>query len=342
MVGQSIEHLITDQKVEGSSPSKRTRNCQFFLYTIEDTRAQQHLKHNLGAPRILANTYMLMNMTSMTIFTIATGKYFGYFLRLLPELRRYSKSSAVQVVCLASRSVPASFGSERFSVEILPIPDLPWPEITLNRYEEILRNSGTIKGDTFIWLDADTQVLSGLNPESLFEAGKISVAKHPGFLPPTLIDVLTRRRSIGGWFRSFVQRVLKPSFERGAWETRDSSQSYVPADHRMHYVQGSAWGGPTVSVLEMCRELASRTIEDKNKGIVAVWHDESHLNWWVANRVVKFLPNRFLGFAPPERPVAKETVVRNLDKEYLDKSNSAVFENWESAENEIRRICCPG
>jgi hypothetical protein len=127
---------------------------------------------------------MLINMGSMTIFTIATGKYFGHFLRLLPETKRYSRSSAVQVVCLASRLVPASFGSERFSVEILPIPDLPWPDITLNRYGEILRNSATIKGDNFIWLDADTQVLSELIPESLFEAGKISVAKHPGFQPP--------------------------------------------------------------------------------------------------------------------------------------------------------------
>jgi hypothetical protein len=282
---------------------------------------------------------MLINMVSMTIFTIATGKYFGYFLRLLPEIKRYTKSSSIQVVCLANRLEPASFGSESFSVEIIPIPDLPWPDITLNRYEEILRNSATIKGETFIWLDADTQVLCDLLPESFFEDGKISVAKHPGFQPPTLLDVLTRRRSLGGWFGSFVQSFINPLIERGAWETRESSKSYVRPEHRTHYVQGSAWGGPTTTVLEMCRELAGRTIQDKNQGIVAVWHDESHLNWWVANRAVKFLPNRFLGFAPPRRPVAKGTVVRNLDKEYLDSSNSAIFSNWESAECEIRKVC---
>jgi hypothetical protein len=290
-------------------------------------------------PRSLAVIAMLINMGTMTIFTIATGKYFGYFLRLLPELKQHTKSSAVQVVCLASRSTPASFGSERFSVEILPIPDLPWPEITLNRYEEILRNSEKIKGDTFIWLDADTQILSDLVPERLFEAGKISVAKHPAFRPPSFFDVLGRRASLGGWLESRMQTIINPSTERGAWETRESSKSYVRPDQKRHYVQGSAWGGPTKKVLEMCRELASRTTLDKNQGIVAVWHDESHLNWWVANRSVKFLPNRFLGFAPPKNPAPKGTIVRNLDKEHLDETSTTVFSNWESAEHEIRRIC---
>jgi hypothetical protein len=278
-------------------------------------------------------------MVSMTIFTIATGKYFGYFLRLLPELKRHSKSSAVQVVCLASRLEPASFGDERFAVEILPIPDLPWPDITLNRYEEILRNSGMILGDTFLWLDADTQVLSDLNPERLFVPGQISVAKHPGFRPPTVLDALSGRTSLAGWFRHRVLNSTKLAFERGTWETRDSSMSYVRPDDRKHYVQGSVWGGPTTTVLAMCRELANRTIEDKNQGIIALWHDESHLNWWVANRRVKYLPNRFLGHAPPSSSVAKGTVVRNLDKDYLDKSNFATFRNWESADIEISLVC---
>ena len=33
-------------------------------------------------------------------------------------------------------------------------------------------------------------------------------------------------------------------------------------------------------MIELSEQLAERIDEDSSKGIVAIWHDESHLNWW--------------------------------------------------------------
>jgi hypothetical protein len=43
----------------------------------------------------------------------------------------------------------------------------------------------------------------------------------------------------------------------------------------------------------MCTILAEHTQEDLKKGIIAIWHDESHLNHYAANFPVAILDSRF-------------------------------------------------
>ena len=40
---------------------------------------------------------------------------------------------------------------------------------------------------------------------------------------------------------------------------------------------GAFWGGTSEAVTAMCRTLRDRTARDLQKGIIAVWHDQSHL-----------------------------------------------------------------
>ena len=65
----------------------------------------------------------------------------------------------------------------------------------------------------------------------------------------------------------------------GALETNPESNAYVKEFKDFPvYFQGCLWGGKVPEVIDMVKELDRRTKEDLSKDIVAVWHDESHLN----------------------------------------------------------------
>jgi hypothetical protein len=75
----------------------------------------------------------------------------------------------------------------------------------------------------------------------------------------------------------------------GAWEDNDQSCAYVMVKQRRDYVCGGAWFGWTDRVLQMSGVLAVRTDEDLANNLVARWHDESHINWYLAHNAATLL-----------------------------------------------------
>ena len=43
-------------------------------------------------------------------------------------------------------------------------------------------------------------------------------------------------------------------------------------------MQGYLWGGRSGPVLELLETLSARINDDLARGVIAIWHDESHLN----------------------------------------------------------------
>ena len=68
----------------------------------------------------------------------------------------------------------------------------------------------------------------------------------------------------------------------GAWENRIESLAYVARKKRLNYVCGGFWGGDTRNILTMITKLERNVKEDLGNGVMARWHDESHLNAWAA------------------------------------------------------------
>lgn len=98
------------------------------------------------------------------------------------------------------------------------------------------------------------------------------------------------------------------------FESNKESLAFVAAEQARHYVQGCVNGGLSKAYLAMAQTLANHIDQDKYKGIVAVWHDESHLNAYLVQH-----PNYkalHAGFAKPEGRVGfpfKEKII-NLNK----------------------------
>jgi hypothetical protein len=256
-----------------------------------------------------------------TIFTIATGKYLDYFALQLPQIaKHYAPGRSVQVIVATDRKdrLPVSEDA-RIAVQFVESPAYGWPEITLLRYEQILAHKDLIKGGTLMWLDTDMEFLSDIPLEVIAGKGDApNYARHPGFVwsssKASWFNPIVLARQVAPWVRGYCLG------QRGAgtWETNSTSKAYVPANNRRTYAHGAVWGGVTELVLEMVELLAKRTREDYEVGKVAVWHDESHLNWYVANYKVNAYPLGFSAWKKTWQYDATNSFFNSLDKSELD------------------------
>ena len=167
------------------------------------------------------------------------------------------------------------FSSTLQRIDLLTVdaPSRSWPGATLKRYGDYARNRDVFRGDLLMFFDADMLAVSAFGPElkpHRWPTG-IALVLHPGFY----------ERDQG----RFVGRVLRRRREKdwspkGAWETSSRSLAYIEPERRRFYVCGGVWMGRADRALGLCQELSDRIERDEDDGVLAVWHDESHLNWW--------------------------------------------------------------
>lgn len=141
---------------------------------------------------------------------------------------------------------------------------LPWPYITLLRFETILKaKNALLDFDYALFLDADTLVTSEIKSEELFTDKKYIGVQHPCH---------------------FMQMPPHDRFP-GAFETRrESTAGISEGDDTSVYFQGCLWGGKVPYVIEMIEELHRRTKVDLDNDIIAQWHDESQMNKFFSER----------------------------------------------------------
>lgn len=65
------------------------------------------------------------------------------------------------------------------------------------------------------------------------------------------------------------------------YDRNPCSQAYIPYNEGRIYVAGGVNGGKTNEFLKMCKKLDKRIETDASNGVIALWHDESHLNRYI-------------------------------------------------------------
>jgi hypothetical protein len=71
----------------------------------------------------------------------------------------------------------------------------------------------------------------------------------------------------------------------GAFETNQSSSASISENDDLSvYYQGCLWGGKVPEIFDMIDILSERVDEDLKCDIIAVWHDESHINKFFIER----------------------------------------------------------
>lgn len=260
----------------------------------------------------------------MSVVTIATGRYLGYAKRLLPELEAYlCPTGSVQWVILtdASSCEVASLVPRRQDFKILArkIQPIDWPEITLFRYQIMLEHFEIVEGKAVMWLDADMALKQEFSGHSV-QIDKLSFALHPGYVstPNRRRSFLSLARKLISKFVNFVSLPLR----RNLWEPRKHSKAYLKLSERRNYFHGAVWFGPRLKIRDFLEQLSQRVADDYERGLVALWHDESHLNWFANSfpNQVHVLPLNFSAWRGSKYFFEKEAVFESLDKKILDLS----------------------
>ena len=152
------------------------------------------------------------------------------------------------------------------NITVIPQEHLPFPYITLYRFDIINRSLNLMEDcDYLLFLDADTKVANTVEFDEVFVKDKpYSGVHHPC-------------HALG----------MNPHNKgTGAFETNTNSLAHVkPGDDLSTYWQGCVWGARMDYAKKLVSELDHRTKVDESNGVVAVWHDESHINkYYIENK----------------------------------------------------------
>lgn len=157
-----------------------------------------------------------------------------------------------------------------------------WPFPTLLRYQFLLTVSDQVRGRIVMHLDADMLFVDELklsNIEKSLGAKGVAVISHPGYYRPSgWKNLKFYMKNYKYLARDFKTKALFGGL--GTWERNKLSRAFVPRSLRKNYVCGGAWLGKNSEILNLCKILSARINEDLGQNIVAVFHDESHLNWY--------------------------------------------------------------
>lgn len=206
-------------------------------------------------------------MESFTVLMIATNNYISYAQASIQSIKSslFTENPGQVLIFTDNPESFSKYSDNRVLVETVQIPSLGWPEATLLRYAIFSKHWSRVSGEYVIYLDADTKVsgepqITDVNFEELRNG--VGLVKHPGY------------------FKAGIIKGIKARSPLGTWETRRSSRAFVPIWKRGSYVCGGVWMGRSESIEQLVKVLSSRVQEDTNNGVMAKWHDESHINWW--------------------------------------------------------------
>jgi histo-blood group ABO system transferase len=161
----------------------------------------------------------------------------------------------------------------------LRIEHEPWPAPTLKRFEYFSLAESLIRESNFsFYIDVD----------SLF-----------------IRDIELSNLGINEDFKGMIGTLHPGYYGRcGTPERRPISLAYIPKEANNSYYCGGFFGGSSESFLDFIFLMKSNIQNDLEKGIIAIWHDESHLNKYFYTNPPKSVLG--VGFTCPEERRFKE------------------------------------
>lgn len=191
------------------------------------------------------------------LLLISTNRYTQFLQPLITSADEYfMKNHEVTYFIFTNQNI--NLRTNRDVVKI-DVEHKDWPWMTLGRYKFFTNNYGLLeKMDYLYYCDVDMRFEGEIGEEIL--SGLVAT-QHHGYC--------------GG---------------RGTPETNPASLACVFPDEPMEYFAGGFNGGTSEEFLKMSRILSHNIDLDFSRGVIAIWHDESHMNrYFINNKPTKIL-----------------------------------------------------
>lgn len=225
----------------------------------------------------------ILNAARVGLLVVATGKYDALVAPLIESADQYfCPEHDVTYFVFTDGTIPA-----RDDVVRIEQNRLGWPYDTMMRCKMYAQAADRlIDMDYLFACDADMRFVDTVGDEILSER---VATQHPGFIG-----------------------------KRGTYETRIVSTACVQDNEGAYYFAGGFYGGSRTAFLKMARAMHAAIREDLLDGLVAVWHDESHLNrYFIDNPPTKILSPSYCYPESWSLPYAKKLLA-------LDKNHAAM------------------
>jgi hypothetical protein len=181
---------------------------------------------------------------------IATNKYLSFLDIICPSIEdHFFPNEEVTVLVHTNLDLPDLSKYSRIKFVKNEIVHEPWPFTTLKRFEYFLSARDIILDhDYSFYVDVDSLFLDEISGTLLPKEGMI------GTIHPCLFN------------------------GPGTPERNPVSKACIPFGSDNRYFCGGFFGGRSGDFIKASKDIYSDIVDDLSRGVIAIWHDESHLN----------------------------------------------------------------
>ena len=203
----------------------------------------------------------------IAILYICTGRYAIFWDVFFQSCEQYFLSAHERHYFVFTENDIPYVSNER--VHKIEQPYLGWPYDTLKRFHMFSRIREELAAfDYIFFFNANCEFRMAVNESVLpTEDEGLVVTQHPGY--------------------------YNKSRDKYTYERNAASRAYIPYGQGEHYVCGGVNGGRAHAYLALINGLREAVDEDERNGIIARWHDESHLNRYILGMGYKLLSPSF-------------------------------------------------
>lgn len=169
----------------------------------------------------------------------------------------------------------------------------PWPYPTLHRFKYFSSiRDRLLNFDYVIFMNANLIVNKRIKQNEILpdssRGESLFVTLHPGYFDKSEVDF--------------------------NYDRNPQSLAYIQPGQGKHYFAGGFNGGISKDYLDLIDELAKRVDLDNKNNIIALWHDESHLNKYMLeySKAFKIVSPAYLYPQGKKLPFSKKIII--LDK----------------------------
>ena len=191
------------------------------------------------------------------LLIIATNKYVTFLQPLIESAdKNFLLNESVTYFIFTNQNIEISSNREVVKINV---EHKEWPWMTLGRYKIFSEYSNILQNmDYLFYCDVDMRFESVVGGEIL--SNRVAT-QHPGYYE-----------------------------QRGTPETNPLSLACVFPHEDMQYFAGGFNGGTSEEYLKMSEVISNNIDLDLSRDIIAVWHDESHMNrYFIDNPPTKIL-----------------------------------------------------
>ena len=204
----------------------------------------------------------------IAILYIATGRYIVFWKDFYKSAQKYLLKNYEKEYFVFTDNTDFPFKNEP-NVHYINQPNLGWPDNTLMRFDMFLRQKDNLQNFDYIYFfNANMEFKSEVGEEFLPDESGLVMGLHSG--------------------------LYKNKPDEFTYDRNPESTAYIPYGEGKYYVQGCLNGGRRDEYLKLCQTCSDNVHTDKKKNIIALWHDESHLNKYVLDKPFKLLPCNYL------------------------------------------------